>query len=150
MIQRWELLQFRLAAPERRRGDFLAVTTGAFAFSDRVRETFHDLFAAIGEVLPIEIDGVPHFVLNVLRRVDALDLEHSRYTTFAGNKIATIERHAFFPAAVRDESIFLVKQRLSVLYAIAGQPDSSKDFQKRMLEHGYNGLEFKPVWCAVP
>ena len=148
MTQRWELLRFRFAAPERRRGDFLAFTTGTFPFSDRVRETFHDLFAAIGEVLPIEIDGVPHFVLNVLRRVDALDLERSEYTTFAENKIASVERHAFFPAVVRDESIFLVKQRLNVLYATADQPDSSRDFRKRVLELGYNGLEFKPVWSA--
>jgi hypothetical protein len=150
MAARWELLRFKLAAPERALGDFVAVTSGTFAFSEQVRETFDGLFSEIGEVLPIEIDGVPYSVLNVLRRVDALDLEHSQYTTFAGTKIATVERHAFFPATVSGESIFLVKQRLNVLYCTSGQPDSVRDFYQRVMTRGYRGLEFRQVWTSMP
>ena len=69
-------------------------------------------------------------------------------TVFAGDKIATVERRAFTAATVDSDSIFLVKQRLNVLYTTSGQSDNTKDFYQRVTTRGYRGLEFKPVWSS--
>lgn len=101
-----------------------------------------DILDAHGELLPLAThDGVALFVFNA-RAIDALDEPHSSLLRFPGtNRIMMIEKHAFFPSAIRGLDIFRLPMRASATYV-------SERFAERVKEAGLRGLVFNEVWSG--
>lgn len=101
-----------------------------------------EILDAHGELLPLTThDGVALFVFNA-RTVDALDEAHSSLLRFPGtNRIMMIEKHAFFPSAIRGIDIFRLPIRVSSTYV-------SERFVERVKKAGLRGLVFNEVWSG--
>lgn len=88
-----------------------AYVLGAIAISARAREAIGELLDGRVECLSVDVeDGEPVWLANVLHLSDALDEADSEFAYFRSGRIMHIERHAFHPERLQDETVFRVRQ----------------------------------------
>lgn len=76
------------------------------------------------------------WLANVLHLSDALDEADSEFAYFRSGRIMHIERHAFHPERLQDETVFRVRQVPEVyIYA-------TERFKRAVEEAGLSGLRF--------
>lgn len=146
MRPRWDRLDFRFEDSSRSPTDFVALMGGSLAFNERVLADFSGLFEPLGELLEFSVNNRPYYALNVLRRIDALDINESGAKLYPHGTIKSLNRHVFRPEVVASEPIFQVPQMRATLFVATPHPKSVSDFYLRYLAGGYTGLMFKQRW----
>lgn len=146
MRERWERLEFLFEDASRAPTDFVALMAGSLAFNERVLTDFSDVFGPLGELLDLSVNGKSYYALNVLRRIDALDLDRSGAKLHPHGTVKSLDRYIFMPDAVASESIFQIPQMRATLFVATPHLDSSSDFYARYMNGRYTGLMFKERW----
>jgi len=111
-----------------------------------VRETaaslLADKFAGDVELLPLDCPDAELFAVNVLRVVDALDLDRSVVERFSSGRIMTIDAPAFIPSRLVDTAIFKIPQMLR------GPVYVTDDFVTAIKDHDLCCIDFRLVWAG--
>jgi len=94
-----------------------------------------------GEMLPLDCPEADLKVLNVLRVVDALDLERSKLVRFPSTgRIMTVESHIFHAERLRGVKVFKVPELLRT------EAFLTDEVVKLVESSGLKGVGFRLVW----
>ena len=94
-----------------------------------------------GEMLPLDCPEADLKVLNVLRVVDALDLERSKLVRFPSTgRIMTVESHIFHAERLRGVKVFKVPELLRTEAFV------TDEVVKLVESSGLKGVGFRLVW----
>jgi hypothetical protein len=146
MRSRWATLSYRFEDRDAPRSDFVLLMGGVLTFGRAILEEFSGLFESVGEILDLDVDGQPHFALNVLHKVDALNLTASGATLWPHGTIRKMDRHVFEAERVVSETIFQVPELRGISFLMSPTKRPGVDFYRRYVEAGYSGLTFTCVW----
>jgi len=146
MLARWELFDFDPEEPQQLETDFFYFGLGGLAFPQRTLDVFKSLFERVGEVLPFTISGDRFHALNVLRRVDCLDISRSEVRRLPGGQVLKIDRYAFHSLPLETESLFSIPQEVSTLFSVSETAETSLDFFRAYGDEGMTGLTFEQVY----
>jgi len=146
MVAHWRPLELEFTDPQQLSTDFFYFGLGAIAFPQRTLDVFASTFERAGELLPFTIGGTTYHALNVLRRVNCLDVTLSHVKRLSNGKILKIDRYIFHPPSVAGEDLFLISEEVSTLFAVLDITDPSPSFFRSYHERGMTGLTFQKVW----
>jgi hypothetical protein len=146
LVNRWKPIPCRVEKSPQKPGQFMPFTLGTFAFTTAVLEEFGELFRSVGEVLPIDVSGKPHYLIDVTRTADVVDREKTNPRILRFESVPRYEGIAFKPERLEQETLFFVRELPSVLLTTSGHRDPSKDFYARCTALGFKGIEFDLVW----
>ena len=148
MLARWRHLELEFTDPQQLSTDFFYFGLGAIAFQQRTLDLFASTFERAGELLPFAVGGATYHALNVLKRIDCLDIALSQVKRLSNGKVLKIDRYVFHPRAVAGEDLFLISEELSTLFAARDMTDAATSFFRSYHERGMTGLTFQQVWAS--
>lgn len=121
--------------------DFPWLFSSVLIMRTRALVALRDMLEAGGEILPLSTDdGVPLYVLNVTRIIDAMDEERSVFSRFPnGLGIQRVEEYVFHEPRVRDVPFFRLPFPGSPIFV-------DESFKQRVEGAGLVGLEFSLIW----
>ena len=122
-------------------GNFIDIDPGvlicdAFAYS-RIREAVSGEI----EILPIQVDNLEMYVINVVNVVDCLDEDKSHVEYFSDGGVSGIKQYVFKTDLLADVMLFKIPQSSRTeIYA-------SDNFRELVLGANLTGLVFQNVFC---
>lgn len=115
----------------------------ALLINDRARNVLVDLLQPQDvELLPLLVGGKRHWLLNVLRVIDALDEPNCKVVRFSDGVIMKVDEYAFLPSRVGVFPIFKVPQTSRVETYVTDK------FVGRIVAAELNGLELILLWST--
>lgn len=137
--EEWKTFRAELD-PEQQIGNFTDIDPGvlicdAFAYS-KLEEAISEEI----EVLPIQIDDLEMYVLNVINVIDCLDKSESVIEYFSDGGVAGIKQYAFDMGSLADVKLFKIPQfSRTEIYA-------TDAFRNLVLNASLTGLTFKRIF----
>ena len=93
------------------------------------------------EVLPLLCEEREFFAINVIKVLDCVDYDKSKYRTFRdGKRIMAFEKYTFKLDDIKGSNIF------KIIDEPRRKPFVSDEFRDKVLETGLTGFKFKLVW----
>ena len=144
----WNAPEIYVPNPRHEQGDFFHLCSGAFVVSSVAAERLRDLLEMAGELLPLQYEGVPFFLLNVLECANCLDPQNTEWvigkTTGAKIRIA---RYRFDKRRLTESTLFKIPETgVSEMLCVAGVKDREDEFKARVESGGLRGLLFEKLW----
>lgn len=102
------------------------------------------IFGMSAELLPVQVEGEPSFIVNVLTVFDALDMERTEWkyppSRFTRGEVG---RGCFRAARLGPSPLFKIPlNAVTTMYCLSDHPDVP-DFHRLYHERGYTGLTFE-------
>jgi hypothetical protein len=113
--------------------------TNALVLRPRAMLALAQVWAANGELLPLQCPGARLSLFSVTRRLDALDEDASSIERFRDGRIMMVNRHVFRDDIVGEHPVFMLAQLPTTLFF-------SQRFVDLWRSAGLTGIEFKQVW----
>ncbi|MFA5837318.1 MAG: DUF1629 domain-containing protein [Bellilinea sp.] len=121
------------------KGDFPSLNGVQIVFSEKALDVLWPLIQNNVQVIPLECEDEPLFLIHVTRFIDGLDLEHSNYKWLVENKaISDVNHFVFHEEKTKGENIFRMPLNFPSVYV-------SDTFKAAVEEHGLKGLLWKPL-----
>jgi len=124
--------------------DFPWLGSHAPVFRQKALDAVGHLFLPEGEFLPLACDSADLQVLNVLRVIDALDLERSELGRLPNNQIIRVKRHVFVSEHIQGARVFKIPQLPLQAVYVTGE------IAKAIERSGLRGVGFRQVWEEMP
>jgi hypothetical protein len=132
--------------PRRPRGDFLNANDSVLITSPRATEVLYHQLSWAGEVLPLPYDDEIFGVLNVLKCIDALDQEKTRFRDDEQPGAShEIVRYAFRPERFVETSLFKIPET-NQIFVLEGANDFEMEFREAVTMANLRGLIFTEIW----
>lgn len=111
-----------------------------FLLSDRGVRVLFDVIEHDAELLPVDCDLGEYWLVNVTTVLDCIDIERSRYETFASGKIMFFREYWLKDDVMEGHDIFVMEGQRRI------GPFVSDAFKERVEECGITGFSFNLVW----
>lgn len=145
--QEWETIPVYIRNPIDMPADFIWLAPRDIAFSEATYQKVRRFLDPVGEALPLDREGDPYYVLNLIYRADCMDEENTKRKSKTN-----ITKIAFHPEklAALPHSIFMVPQCRTYRFALERTDDPETEFLAFIDENNLTGLKFHLVWSDDP
>lgn len=113
---------------------------GYHAINQRGIDVLKEYFHGTTELLPLNYEKEPYFIINVVDLVDCVDYEKSIVTRFDSGRIMGFEKYVFIEEKIKDKHIF------KIIDEPERAPFVSDTFRNRVMDSGLTGFRFIEVW----
>ena len=136
--------------PKLKRGNFPCfVSSDCLIVDHAALQGLRDILERAGELLPLPHEGQLYHILNVTKRLDALDHDRTEWVIGSEGMKLRIKRYAFHPDRLlqSDSSIFKIpEQRRGDVLTYVATNDPEREFKPAVERLGLKGLVFEEVW----
>lgn len=110
-------------------------------FDEKAISVLGEMLTNNAEVLPLDCEYGAFFAINVIKVIDCVDYENSKYKTFRdGKRIMRFTNYAFDKKKIEGVNIFKIKDEP------LKRPFVSEEFRKRVVDNNLNGFKFELAW----
>ena len=137
MINTWHPPEIRICNTSKKLKDFLSWMLCAPVVSEHAKDILKPLVQQYVEFLPlIKLGKVQYFAINVLCRLECLDVENSNIVRSpTDNRIIDVFEYSFLDVCFYDYPIFILKEFNSPVFV-------TRTFVDRVLEERLTGAQF--------
>lgn len=110
-------------------------------FDKKAIDVLSEFLIGNAGILPLACEEGDFYVINVVKVVDCIDYEASKYKTFRdGKRIMRFTKYAFDEKKVEGVHLFKIKDEP------LKRPFVSDDFKERILDNNLTGFKFELAW----
>lgn len=144
----WKAPEIYIQNPKAKRGNFFHFCSGALVIDQMATEGLRTVLEWAGELLPLEHEGIPYCLLNVLECVNCLDNQATEWVIGkkTGAKIR-ISKYCFDKRRLSESSIFKIPETAAAeVLCVSGLKDPDDEFKAQVEANGFEGLLFEKLW----
>ena len=136
----WKKLKVRRMEPEKQLelGDAPGFVTPIF--NEKALKILSPLIDDQVEYLPLDLDGIEYYAVNVLAVVDAVDYEKSKIVKFSSGRIMCFEEYSFIRDKIQGINIFKIPDERE------GDAFVSETFKNAVEDNQLRGFKLECVW----
>ncbi len=140
MLKTWVPFEVKCARSKKYSvGDFSSITPIHFTLNNKAKEIFgNDLLNSV-ELLPISYSE-PHYLINVINVIDALDMEKSEFKRYDDGRIMFCTKYVFKEEVIGNNIVFKIPQFSSAHIFV------TEEFVKQVEENDLKGFVFEELW----
>ena len=138
----WKVFRAELE-PDKKIGNFTDIDPGVLICDTFAYLRLGESISEEVEILPIQIDNLEMYVINVINVIDCLDIDKSDIEYFSDGDIASIKQYFFDLDLLRDVGLFKIPQfSRTEIYA-------TDTFRELVLNSGLTGLDFQNIFSTL-
>jgi len=103
-------------------------------------ESLKDLIGNNAEILPIYYNDKEFYLINVIKFVDVINFEKSKYKSLSNGKIVVFDNYVLDKTMIADNDIFKMKGDAPIVDVVSDR------FKQRVEEKRLTGVGFRLVW----
>lgn len=139
----WRLMEVEIEKSKKELGDIPGLGADYIVVNDKALKAIVDVAKNFIEILPLKCKEETYNLINILRVVDCLDLEKTKYKLFkACDEIQSIQKYSLKKEMVENEVIFKMDKY------ITGYIFVTDIFKKTIEENNISGLKFTKIWSS--
>jgi hypothetical protein len=144
----WQPIDMYVFNPKKKKGNFYSLGgLGILVFDEKVLDAMLTIFEMAGEILPVKIENVSLYTLNVLECVNAINEKESKWDYYNNGMRGRILKYMFYEKRLTESSIFKIPETSKGdVLTYSGLKDEDDEFYSLYLKHGFKGLIFDEIY----
>jgi hypothetical protein len=150
-LSTWRSPEVYIHNPKIEKGNFSHLCSGGFVIDAHAANELRTILEMAGELLPLNHEGFPFYLVNILECVNCLDAVQTEWVTgkTTGAKIR-IKKYQFDKDKLSESTLFKIPETSAAeILCVTGLKDSEDEFKSRVEKAGLKGLIFERLWSDI-
>jgi len=147
-ISGWSPVKMFVFNPAKKKGNFFTLGgIGALVFDEKVLDKMLTIFEMAGEILPLKVNDMTLYALNVLSCVNSIDKDKSTWNYYDDGTRGRLIKYSFHTDRITESSIFKIPETCKgEILTSYGINDKEDEFLTLYKKHGFTGLTFEELF----
>jgi hypothetical protein len=146
--EEWVVQKMYVGNPRDKRGDFFGMGGDNIVMTTHARTILEPIVKDVSEFLPLDLQGETIWALNLINRIDCLDVAHCEVERFEdGGGLMRIDKYSFFKDRLNKYSLFdITNFPVTTIFTTEGHLPPELEFKHVVESNNLKGLKFDEVW----